>query len=318
MNEIITAGAASLDLASLDAQRLERFWAGNSPETRKAYAADLAHFARWGGYDDAASAVRALVTMGRGPAHEKVHTYIGELLERKRSPSQVNRRLTALRRVIDLCRQFGLCEWELEIRGVTSESYRDTRGPGLSGLTALLAAARIQERPDKVARDVAIIRLLFDIALRRAEVAELDLSNVDLSARRISILGKGRRERELLTLPTQTCAALTAWIALRGDDPGPLFRNMDPARKGDGRLTGDGIFRVIRALGKAAGLKVRPHGLRHSAITQALDVARGDMRAAQRFSRHRNINTLKHYDDNRTDMGGELACSVASSLDEEK
>ena len=61
------------------------------------------------------------------------------------------------------------------------------------------------------------------------------------------------------------------------------------------------------------GLKVWPHGLRHAAITEALDLTGGDVRKVQRFSRHRDLQTLTIYDDARIDMGGEVAKLVAGN-----
>jgi integrase/recombinase XerC len=50
------------------------------------------------------------------------------------------------------------------------------------------------------------------------------------------------------------------------------------------------VHRIVWALGEQAGLGVmRPHGLRHAAITEALELTRGDVRAVQRFSRHRDL-----------------------------
>ena len=73
--------------------------------------------------------------------------------------------------------------------------------------------------------------------------------------------------------------------------------------------------RMVGVLAKRAGIDhVRPHGLRHAAITAALDASGGDLRAAQRFSRHRDPRTLCLYDDNRKDLGGDLACRVAASV----
>jgi len=51
--------------------------------------------------------------------------------------------------------------------------------------------------------------------------------------------------------------------------------------------------------------------LRHAAITEALDITRGDVRAVQKFSRHRDLRTLTVYDDNRRDLAGEVAKLVA-------
>ena len=56
-----------------------------------------------------------------------------------------------------------------------------------------------------------------------------------------------------------------------------------------------------------------PHGIRHTAITEALNLTQGDVRAVQRFSRHRDVRVLTIYDDNRTDLGGKVARMVASN-----
>jgi integrase/recombinase XerC len=70
--------------------------------------------------------------------------------------------------------------------------------------------------------------------------------------------------------------------------------------------------RIVRALGAHVGLGVvRPHGLRHAAITEALELTRGDVRAVQQFSRHRDLRTLMIYDDNRQDLAGEVARRLA-------
>jgi integrase/recombinase XerC len=42
-----------------------------------------------------------------------------------------------------------------------------------------------------------------------------------------------------------------------------------------------------------------PHRIRHSSITTALDKSDGDVRKVQKLSRHKNLNTLMIYDDNR-------------------
>ncbi|MEG4585383.1 hypothetical protein QUA54_09220 [Microcoleus sp. MOSTC5] len=42
-----------------------------------------------------------------------------------------------------------------------------------------------------------------------------------------------------------------------------------------------------------------PHRIRHSVITAALDATDGNVRKVQKLSRHKNLNTLMIYDDNR-------------------
>lgn len=77
-------------------------------------------------------------------------------------------------------------------------------------------ALTVLPSPMKGVRDLAIFRLLFDLALRREEVASLDLGDLDLESETVSILGKGKRERTELTLPVPTRVALEDWLLVRG------------------------------------------------------------------------------------------------------
>jgi integrase/recombinase XerC len=301
-------------LDALDApgvsELLRAFLAGRSEQTLRAYRQDLEDFARFAGVVSAEAAADLLVRSGQGRANALAVSYRADLIASGLSPATVNRRLAALRSLVKLARTFGLISWTLEVPNVKAQPYRDTRGPGREGFRRLLAELEQRSASTKIARDRALLRLLYDLALRRAEVVSLDLEHVDLEAGTVSVLGKGRAERVALSLPEPTTSALRAWVEIRGTEPGPLFPNLDRARKG-GRLTGRSVARVLSALGQAVGIRVRPHGLRHAAITEALDLTRGDVRAVQKFSRHRDLRTLTVYDDNRRDLGGGVAKLVA-------
>jgi integrase/recombinase XerC len=171
-----------------------------------------------------------------------------------------------------------------------------------------------KRKDPKSMRDRALLRCLFDLGLRRAEVLNLDLEDLDREGGTVAVLGKGRTSKMKLTLPPETRKALEAWISVRGEAPGPLFCSMNRAKPGKGRLTAIGLYGMVRELGRRLGFKVWPHGLRHAAITEALDLTGGNVRAVQRFSRHRDVRVLERYDDNRRDLGGEVAKQVAASV----
>jgi len=233
------------------------------------------------------------------------------MVGRKLQAATVNRRLAAVRSLVKLARTLGMVPWSIEVENLKAQAYRDTRGPGRQGFRRLMEEAG--SRTDRKAlRDRAVLRLLHDLALRRAEVVALDMEDVDLESGSVTILGKGRTQKERLSLPEPTKAALASWIDARGTAPGPLFLNFDRAGKGE-RLTGTGLYLVVRDLGRKAGLTVRPHGLRHAGITEALDLTNGNIRAVQRYSRHRDMRILNLYDDNRTDLGGDVARLVAAN-----
>lgn len=291
---------------------VESFLAGRSPRTLEAYGQDLRDFAHYIGAETSEEAARRLMAGGKGHANETAHAYRADLLDRGLSPSTVNRRLAALRSLVKMGRLFGVVDFTLDVESVKSQTYRDTRGPGRDGVRLLLG--KLAARTDrKATRDHALVRLLFDLGLRRGEAVALDLEDVDLKAGAVRILGKGRTEKETLTLPEPTKTVLEAWVSVRGTRPGPLFLNFDRASKGS-RLTGRSVARLVASLGAAVGLVVRPHGLRHAAVTEALDATGGNVRAVQRFSRHRDLRVLTLYDDNRLDLGGEVARLVAGRV----
>lgn len=296
----------------------ETFLKSKSARTRAAYGQDLSDFASFLGVPDLTRATHRLVSAGLGEANGITLQYRSHMLERGLSPATVNRRLSALRALIQLARMLGLVRWTLEVPGVPAQALRDTRGPGLDGYRRLLQL--LADRTEaKAIRDRAILRLLFDRALRRGEVASLDLEHVDLDAGTVTVLGKGRRQRETLSIPTETAAAVRAWVAVRGTAPGPLFLSLDRGGQASrratlseqGRLSDRSILRLVKALGDEAGIRVRPHGLRHAAITEALERTNGNVRSVQRFSRHRDVRTLQVYDDNREDLGGAIAQLLA-------
>jgi integrase/recombinase XerC len=232
------------------------------------------------------------------------------MIKRGLPVTTINRRLATLRSLLKLTNTHGLVTWTLSVENVPVQSYRDTGGPGRDGLRAMLEAAGAQSGP-KGLRDVALLRLLHDLGLRRSEAVRLDTDAVDRPGNRILIPGRGRSPKQPVSLPDPTRAALAAWLEASGSEPGPLFVNFDRAGKGQ-PLTGAAVYHIVGWLGAKAGLTVRPHGLRHLAITTALDRSNGDVRAVAKFSRHKDLRTLSRYRDNRPGLAGNVAALVAA------
>jgi integrase/recombinase XerC len=291
---------------------LSGFSSGN---TRRAYARELAAFATFAGHEDPASAVAHFLTLEDGQAHAVADKWRADKIERGLSPASINRSMSAINSLVAYARRVGLTKLRLEAKGVKSKPYRDTKGPGVRGVQTMLAVAQEQGQ-EKAARDAAIIRLAYGLGLRRGEIEGLDIGHVDLESGTLSVLGKGRTEREPMTLPLNTKQALAAWLSMRGasDSKAPLFIALDRASHGE-RLSGSGVYHIVCAqLGARAGIKARPHGLRHTAITAALDAFNGDYRKTRAFSRHASLDTVRRYDDNRADHAGQVAAALDSIL----
>ena len=286
--------------------------AGRNARTVRAYASDYRDFAAFLGAPSPAAALDALVAFGAGTANACALCYRHHLMGRHLAAATIARRLAALRAAVRLARQLGRCSFELEVDAPRAQSYRDTRGPGREGYLRVLEIARANAESAKGRRDLALVRLLHDVALRRAEVLALDVADIDLEASTVAIIGKGKTDRVPITLPGPTRAALADWLAVRGPDPGPAFVRLDGACPG-ARLTGRGLAKVIGTLGRRAGLArpLRPHGLRHQGITRCIDKTGGNVREVRKFSRHAKVETLLTYDDNRADVAGSVAALVA-------
>jgi len=303
--ELVSMAPASLVNPGISINLAGAFLSGRNPRTLLAYRKDLEDFQSFTMAESIQTASALLTSQGSGPANALALAYRVHLQERGLAPATINRRLASLRSIVKLARVLGMISWGLDVEGIKSSTYRDTRGPGLDGFRKMLESLE-EARDAKAIRDRAILRLLFGMALRRGEVVSLDRSHLDLETGRLSIMGKGRTQRESLTIPLKVLDSLKAWMAVRGEEEGPLFHALDRGHKGH-RLDGSAVYRMVSELGKTVGLVVRPHGLRHAGITSALDQTNGNTRMVQRFSRHKKLETLSLYDDARQDLAGEVA-----------
>lgn len=311
MESITLVPASPAPLLTFTRSLFDEWLAGKRPSTLRAYAGDLGDFAAFIG-TTAAAAVDLFVSLSKPEGMRVAMSYRDDMLARGLAAATVNRRLAALRSIVALANDTGRCEWRLTVKNVKAQAYRDTRGPGLVGFLALLQVAG--GRSDvKALRDRAVLRLLFDAALRREEVASLDLEHVDFAAGTAQVLRKGKSAREARTLAPETLESIRVWVEARGREPGPLFFNLTRDQSRRGRLSADGVYEIVRTLGAKLGQRITPHGLRHAAITHALEVTNGNVLAVAKFSGHAKIETVRVYDDNRRDVAGDVTRLVAAS-----
>lgn len=318
-NELTVARSVEVaEPRALDPVKLiERWQEGRSSATLKAYAGDLAYFTRWfdrGRGLTEGQAIAILFSMHPGDANETGRAFRNHMVDSRLAPATINRRLAALRSIVAIGKQFGHIFWEIEIPDVKSQKYRDTRGPSPEDVSRVLEYISKQRNPATAARDVAIVMLAFANGLRVAEIVSLDLASLDQRGSRLEIMGKGRRESEWVTLAVPTLKVLKTWISHRGREPGPMFSAIDRHGNIKGRITTAGIWERMKVWGEELDLVLRPHGLRHSAITAALDETKGDIRAARKFARHTNVETTLIYDDNREDSAGVTSKMVAARV----
>ncbi len=152
--------------------------------------------------------------------------------------------------------------------------------------TTLAGRSEMQRR-----RDLAILELLYASGLRRAEVASVNLKDVDLGNREIRVHGKGSKER-VAVFNRSAAAAIEAYLRVRPqtrDDA--LF-----VGRGGKRLSAMHVWRIFRDIYKVSGIgqHASPHTLRHSFATHLAE-NEVDLETIREFLGHESLATTGIY-----------------------
>ena len=145
-------------------------------------------------------------------------------------------------------------------------------------------------------RNGAIVKFLWAPGVRRAELANLLMRDLDLDpeARQATVVGKGLKER-VVYFDQDTADELARWLADRATWPArddTVFLSAD-----DGyRLTPNTVSAIIRDCAQQAGLRkeVWTHLFRHTRATELLEDGMPLLATAE-FLGHSNVNTTKGY-----------------------
>lgn len=117
-------------------------------------------------------------------------------------------------------------------------------------LRALLKSCEGKEFVQR--RVAAILYLFIDSGIRRGELTALQVDDVDLDHREVTVLGKGQRTR------TVAFGRKAAWSLDRYLTERARHRNAEESalwlgEKGKGPMTGSGIFQMIQRRGERIG-----------------------------------------------------------------
>lgn len=304
-------------------QILDTWFDRYSPRTVEVYRSAFAAFARWVAQNGdlpadtsdeqlAGRTAAWLFALDAAEAHVHVQAFVKYLGARGLAPNSIGIHLSAVRSLVKLGRVLGAITWTLEVRGPKLQTVRDTRGPDADGARKLLESTRGN------ACNYAMVRLMLELGLRGIELRELQMKHLHLSDRPPSIMvrGKGQAGLKPITVSTQVRTAIEDFLRER---PAAGLRPESFvffAKGYDTQLTKTALSNRISRIGRAAGIRVWPHALRHSAITMALDATGGDVRKVQKFSRHAHLETLVRYDDQRRDVAAEVSAQVNTVLEE--
>lgn len=264
-------------------------------------------------------AVKALIGAGQGGANFIASRFRRHMLDSGIAASTAKTRLGAIAGVIKRARRIGLINWGIDVEpinvrampGVQDNTVRGFAAGEFNDMAAILN--KIDIATPRGARDKAIIELLYNPSLRRAELCGLDLSDIDWINDRLSITGKGRHSSEWVPMPGSARTALANWINFRGNSAGPLFTRLDRDAGSELlRISSTAVYKIVRDRAADVGVTAWPHALRHTGITDVAIVTNGNLVATSGHARHRNTNTTMIYVNNVKDQAREAGRAVDS------
>jgi integrase/recombinase XerC len=270
-----------------------------SPETVRAYEGDLLRFLGFLAQDFLGVAPETI--RPRDVDALAVRSFLAAMTREGLAKSSQGRALSAVRSLFRFaCREGTLTANPAQ--GVRTPKVPKTLPRHLrpGEVENLLEAPAVQGDEPLAQRDRAILELLYAAGLRVSELVGLDWRDIDLSARVLRVMGKGRKER-MVPFGRPAGDALRAWlqawegVRARGgpsdEDEDPVFLN-----RAGGRLTDRSVRRVIDRWVESAAVArgVHPHTLRHTFATHLLENG-ADLRTIQELLGHSSLATTQKY-----------------------
>jgi site-specific recombinase XerD len=236
-------------------------------------------------------AERGMPTTAAGVTREHIEAYLVELLDLGRAPATVSNRFRALQQFWKFLVDEG------EITASPMERMARPRVPDQpvdvlseDDLRTLLRTCATRSFED--VRDEAIIRLLVDTGMRRAELLGLCVEDLDLDQDVALVTGKGGHGRAC-PFGNQTGKALDRYVRARNRHKNTAAQQLWLARRGT--FNESGLATMLRRRGERAGIgKVHPHQLRHTFAHQWL-AAGGTEGDLMRLAGWRSRDMLARY-----------------------
>lgn len=220
-----------------------------------------------------------------------VRSWLADLRKKGYAPASIARMLSSLRSFFRYLQREGV------LGNNPAQGIRPPKGEKRLPRTldvdraAQLLDGLPTETPEQL-RDRAMLELFYSSGLRLAELTGLNLSDLDLAAGQVRVLGKGSKER-VLPVGRRARAALQDWLRARGQlakETLALFVGVRGARISPGV-----VRRVLAHAGQTElGQHLHPHMLRHSFASHMLESSQ-DLRSVQELLGHANISTTQIY-----------------------
>lgn len=145
-------------------------------------------------------------------------------------------------------------------------------------------------------RDRVLLEILYDTGIRRAELSHIKLSDLDLNAGYVKVLGKGNKER-VVPLSQKVCEIIQSYILsvrpslLRDEEEGWLILNDI-----GGQIKNHTVWHIVKRCSRLAHIRknVTTHTFRHACATHMLKNG-APIRHLQEMLGHESLESTQIY-----------------------
>jgi integrase len=217
------------------------------------------------------------------------------------SPSTINVRLSAVRKMVGEARHAGMIGQE-EAASLTDIPNISQKGTRLGNWLNREQAKELLAVPDRTTlkgkRDYVILALLVGCALRRNELAELDVETIQQREGRwvlADLEGKGRRIRTV-AIPIWVKHGINAWMTAAGIEEGRLLRSISKSGKINRETLSDwAVWSVVEQSSKQIRIEhFGAHDLRRTCAKLCRKNG-GDLEQIKFLLGHSSIQTTERY-----------------------
>ncbi len=225
--------------------------------------------------------------------YNQIRSYIVYLSELELSPKTINRKITALKSFYKFLLKINLIT---ENPLVKHKSLKIPKRVNIAFTDAEISKVLELDfcADDFISlRNTLIIEILYVTGMRREELINLKISDIDFKQGILKVLGKRNKERYIPLLKTVQ-NKLKSYIAVRNE----MLSNTDKlfiTKKGE-KIYGTLVYRIINSYFSAVSTKVKksPHVLRHAFATHLLNEG-ADLNAVKELLGHTSLASTQVY-----------------------